>query len=240
LAKQAATGVLSGEPASLSSTARGGSDSIAILTDDVHQVCELLRPNRLDERHIIVRDIIAIGGSLGGLDALCALVRPLPHDFPAVLLAVLHTLPSSPRLLAELVGRSTVLAVAYGGDGDVLQNGRLLIAPPDLHMTVRLSGHIGLDCGPEVLFVRPAVDKLFASVTRSFGPRAIGIVLSGGLQDGTAGLRAIKAAGGLGIVQDPRDARNPEMPVNAIEGGHPNYITRLNEIAPLLMKLVCG
>ncbi|TDY21381.1 two-component system chemotaxis response regulator CheB [Paraburkholderia sp. BL6665CI2N2] len=187
-----------------------------------------------------MRAIIAIGGSLGGLEALCTLVHPLPRDFPAVLLAVLHTAPSSPRLLAELVGRSTALVVAYGGDGDVLQSGRLLIAPPDRHMTVRLSGHIGLDCGPEVLFVRPAVDKLFESVARNFGPRAIGIVLSGGLQDGTAGLRAIKAAGGLGIVQDPRDARNPEMPVNAIKGGHPDYVTRLNEIAPLLVKRVRG
>jgi two-component system chemotaxis response regulator CheB len=149
-------------------------------------------------------------------------------------------LPSSPLLLAELVGQSTTLVVAYGRDGEVVQKGRLIIAPPDRHMTVRLSGCIGLDCGPKVLFARPAVDKLFESVARSFGPRAIGIVLSGGLQDGTAGLRAITAAGGLGVVQDPRDARNPEMPVNAIEGGHPNYITRLNEIAPLLMKLVCG
>ncbi|WP_394365213.1 chemotaxis protein CheB [Paraburkholderia kirstenboschensis] len=187
-----------------------------------------------------VRAIVTIGGSLGGLEALCKLVQPLPRDFPAVLLAVLHTAPSSPRLLAELVGRSTALVVAYGGDGDVLQSGRLLIAPPDRHMTVRLSGHIGLDCGPEVLFVRPSVDKLFESVARNFGPRAIGIVLSGGLHDGTAGLRAIKAAGGLGIVQDPRDARSREMPVNAIKGGHPDYVTRLNEIAPLLVKLLRG
>lgn len=187
-----------------------------------------------------MRDIIAIGGSLGGLDALCTLVHPLPRDFPAVLLAVLHTAPSSPMLLAGLVGKSTALVVAYGHDGEVVQKGRLLLAPPDRHMTVRLSGRVGLDCGPEVLFARPAVDKLFESVARSFGPRAIGIVLSGGLQDGTAGLRAITAAGGLGIVQDPRDARSREMPLNAIKGGHPDYITRLNEIAPLLVKLVCG
>ena len=184
------------------------------------------------------RDIIAIGGSLGGLDALCTLVRRLPQDFPAVLLAVLHTGPSSPMLLAELVGQSTTLAVAYGRDDEVVQKGRLLIAPPDRHMTVGLSGRIRLDCGPVVRFARPAVDKLFESVAEHFGPRAIGIVLSGGLQDGTTGLRAITAAGGLGIVQDPRDAQDPGMPVNAIKCGQPDYITRLNEIAPLLVKLV--
>lgn len=185
-----------------------------------------------------MRDIIVIGGSLGGLDALCTLVRPLPREFPAALLAVLHTWPSSPLLLAGFVGKATALEVAYGQHGDAVQKGRLLIAPPDRHMTVWPLGRIALNRGPKVLFVRPAVDKLFESVAETYGPRAIGIVLSGRLNDGTAGLRAITAAGGLGVVQDPRNARGPEMPANAARG-HPDYIVQLDEIGPLLVKLVC-
>jgi two-component system, chemotaxis family, protein-glutamate methylesterase/glutaminase len=184
------------------------------------------------------RDIIAIGGSLGGLDALRRLVGALPADFPAVLLAVLHTGPTSPRLLAQIVGSSTSLKVAYAENDEEVQPGRLLIAPPDCHMTVRPPGIVSLDSGPKVRHARPAVDRLFESVAHTYGSRSIGIVLSGGDHDGTDGLGAIKAAGGLAIVQDPRDAYDPQMPFSAVRGDHPNFIAPVEEIGRLLKKFV--
>lgn len=132
------------------------------------------------------------------------------------------------------------MKVAYGNNGDTMQKGCLLIAPPDCHMTVQASGRVALDHGPKIRFVRPAVDRLFESVAESFGPRSIGVVLSGGDHDGTDGMNAITSAGGIGIVQDPRDARDPSMPTSAASGDHPQFIVRLGDIGPLLMTLVGG
>ncbi|MEZ2307074.1 chemotaxis protein CheB [Paraburkholderia sp. RCC_158] len=184
------------------------------------------------------RNIVAIGASTGGLDALSTLVSGLAQDFPAALLIVLHTAPSSPRLLAAIVSRSTSLPVRYAEDGDTLENGCIFIAPPDCHMIVRDPCHLGSDCGPKVQFVRPSIDKLFESVAQVFGIGAIGVVLSGRAHAGSNGLSAITAAGGVGIVQDPLDARAAEMPASAIAGGHPKFVLPVVQIASLLSRLV--
>ncbi|WP_144146986.1 chemotaxis protein CheB [Paraburkholderia sp. BCC1884] len=183
------------------------------------------------------RDIIAIGGSLGGLEALIQIMRGLPPSFPAAFLAVLHTSPTGPRLLAQIIGASTSLDVTYAEHGQQVQRGCLLIAPPDCHMTVQPPGIVMLDRGPKVRHARPAVDRLFESVADTFGRRAIGIVLSGGDHDGTDGIESIKSVGGIVIVQDPRGARDPHMPFNAIRDDHPNFITPIDDIGPLLERL---
>jgi two-component system chemotaxis response regulator CheB len=172
-------------------------------------------------------DVVAVGESLGRLEALCGLVAALSDDFPAALLAVLHTAPESPCLLAEIVGRYTSLRVRYGGDGDRIQNGHLFIAQPGRHMIVRDLRHFGSDYGPKVQFGRPAIDKLFESVATVFGKGAIGVVLSGGGRDGSNGLGAITAAGGV-----------TQMPAGAIESGHPEFVLPVSQIALLLPHLV--
>jgi two-component system chemotaxis response regulator CheB len=184
------------------------------------------------------REVVAIGGSLGGLEAVCSLVGALPNDFPTAVLIVLHTAPSSPRLLAKIIGQFTRLPVSYGEDNDEIEKGLVFIAQPGSHMTARHPRHIALNHGPKIQYAQPSVDKLFESVAETFGARSIGVVLTGGNCDGTAGLKAIKAVGGLGIVQDPRDARDPHMPLNAMAATHPDFVVPLDQIALLLSRLV--
>jgi two-component system chemotaxis response regulator CheB len=181
---------------------------------------------------------VVIGGSLGGLEALCLLTQALPADFPAPIMVVLHTAPDGPMLGGQILGRTTPLRACYGGEGMAAEPGHIYLAPPDRHLVVRERGALHLDDGPKVRHSRPSVDVLFQAAARVYGTGLIGIVLTGGDHDGTAGLRAVKAAGGTAVVQTPEDARNPEMPRSAIAGGHPDYVVPLGDIAPLLLRLV--
>jgi two-component system chemotaxis response regulator CheB len=183
------------------------------------------------------RDIIVIGASLGGLEALCRLVRGFSADLPAAVLIVLHTSRQSPRLLAKIVGQHTSLSVSYGQQGDMIKPGHAYFAPPDLHLVVVAPGFLMLRAGPKVHFSRPAADVLFQSAAEVYGPRVIGVVLTGGDHDGTEGLRRIKAAGGVSVVQDPSEARDPSMPRSALIGDHPNHQASLDEMAALLTRL---
>jgi two-component system, chemotaxis family, protein-glutamate methylesterase/glutaminase len=187
---------------------------------------------------MISRNIIVIGASLGGLEALCKLTGDLPARFPAAVIMVLHTNAQSPGLLAEIIGRYTTLPVSYGCQGDEVQPGHIYIAPPDYHLTVIAPGYLSLDAGPKVRHVRPAADQLFVSAAKVYGPRVIGVVLTGGDSDGTDGMRAIKAAGGIGVVQQPTEAYDSSMPRNALHGGKPDYCLPLSEIGPILANLV--
>lgn len=150
----------------------------------------------------VPRDVIVIGASLGGFEALCRLTRDLPAEFPAAICVVLHTSPNSPRLLAEILGRCTPLAVSYARQGVRIRPGHIYIAPPDRHLVVTSIGLLGLDAGPKVHYSRLAADRLFESAAEAYGPRMIGVVLTGGGRDGTAGMRAITSAGGIAIVQN--------------------------------------
>ena len=183
------------------------------------------------------RDVVVLGASLGGVQALCQLVSRLPGGFRGCLIIVLHTSPRSPRLLADILGRYTSLSVVYARPRDPVEPGRIYIAPPMHHLVIGTSGRLQLSDGPKENFSKPAVDPLFRSAARVFGPRVIGVVLTGGDGDGTAGLRAIKAAGGISIVQDPAEAADPGMPSKAIEGDHPDYIVTLKEIPGLLVSI---
>ncbi|HKR87977.1 MAG TPA: chemotaxis protein CheB [Phenylobacterium sp.] len=152
------------------------------------------------------RDIVVLAASLGGLAAIRDLAAALPARFDAALLVVLHTHPQSPGLLDEIIGACTPLPVSYASQGEPVERGHVYLAPADRHLTVKPPGKCMLDTGPKVHFHRPAADPLFESAARTFGPRVIAVVLTGRDSDGAEGLRAIKGAGGIGVVQDPAEA----------------------------------
>jgi two-component system, chemotaxis family, protein-glutamate methylesterase/glutaminase len=183
------------------------------------------------------KDIIVIGASAGGIEALRVLLGGLPKGFPASIFIVMHISPQSPSVLADIFTRAGHLPAFNPRNYETIQPGCVYVAPPDQHMLVDSGGTIRLTHGPKENRFRPAVDPLFRSAARAFGTRVIGIILTGGLDDGTAGLWAVKQRGGLAIVQDPADAYAPSMPLNAKKHIAVDYCLPLTEIAPLLVRL---
>jgi two-component system chemotaxis response regulator CheB len=179
------------------------------------------------------RDVVAVGASAGGVEALRALVGGLPVDFPGAVLVVLHVPRDAPSALPAILTRSGPLPAATAVDGELLRPGRIYIAPSDHHMIV-LDRHIRLTRGPAENGHRPAVDPLFRSVARAFGPRAVGVVLSGARDDGAAGLLSIASRGGTTIVQDPDDALYPWMPRAALSHTPPHHLVPAVKIGGLL------
>ena len=182
------------------------------------------------------KHIIVIGASAGGLETLRELVSALPGDFPAPICIVLHTSPQSPGVLGAILARAGQLPASNGRDRERLKGGHIYIAPPDCHLLVE-PGIIRVVKGPRENRFRPAIDPLFRSAAQVYGPRAIGVVLSGNLDDGTAGLWAIKQLGGTAIVQDPADALFPSMPRSALNNVRVDHSVRLAELSPLLVRL---
>lgn len=158
--------------------------------------------------------VVAIGASAGGLEALTELVAALPRGLPASVLVVLHVPATRPSILPEILQRSGPLSATHASDGEELRPSHILVAPPGVHLKVA-GPKVALDRGPRENSVRPAIDVLFRSVARHYGPRAIGVILSGLLDDGTAGLAELKRRGGLALAQDPRGAAFPSMPSSA-------------------------
>ncbi|HVF68704.1 MAG TPA: chemotaxis protein CheB [Pyrinomonadaceae bacterium] len=183
------------------------------------------------------RDIIVIGTSSGGIDALKKLVSQLPRDLEAAVFVVLHIAPYSLGILPEMLEREGPLPVANAADWERIEPGRVYVAPPDHHLILDPSGHVRVTRGPRENRFRPAVDPLFRSAAHAFGPRVVGVILTGWLDDGTAGLWAVKERGGASVVQHPDDAVAPAMPLNAIKHVEVDHIVPLNEIAPLLVRL---
>lgn len=130
------------------------------------------------------------------------------------------------------------MPVAYARDGDLIEQSRIYLAPPDHHLIVRGDSRLGLEHSGKVRHSRSAVDVLFESAADAFRDRVIGVVLTGGDHDGTGGMKAIAANGGVGIVQSPLDAVDPGMPGNAIAGDHPQFVVMLDDIPSLLVGLV--
>ena len=182
-------------------------------------------------------DVVVIGGSAGGVEALKQVCTDLPKDFPAAVCAVLHLSPSSRSFLPELISRASKLPARHPVDGELLKPGTIYIAPPDLHMLVR-PGHVILRRGPHENRSRPAINPLFRSAAVSYRSRVIGVVLSGTLDDGAAGLAAIKICGGICVVQDPEDAIWPEMPRNALKHDHVDHKVPIAMLGNLLTRLV--
>jgi two-component system chemotaxis response regulator CheB len=183
------------------------------------------------------KEIIVIGASAGGIDALKALVGLLPRDFRASVFIVLHVAPYSLGILPEILERAGPLPAANAKDWERIEPGRIYVAPPDFHLLVEQPGHVRLTRGPRENRFRPAVDPLFRSAARAYGPRVVGVVLTGWLDDGTAGLWAVKERGGTAVVQHPDDAFAPSMPLNAIKHVEVDHIVPVEEIAPLLVRL---
>jgi two-component system chemotaxis response regulator CheB len=180
--------------------------------------------------------IVVIGASAGGIETLRELVRDLPASFSAPICVVMHISPESPGVLAEILRRAGRLFAATAQSGERLRAGRIYVAPPDHHLLVE-PGIARVTKGPRENRFRPAIDPLFRSAAQGYGPAAIGVILSGNLDDGTAGLWVIKKLGGVTIVQDPADALFPSMPNHAIRKVDVDYVVPLAKIAPLLHEL---
>ncbi len=182
------------------------------------------------------RNIIVIGASAGGFTVLRQLVADLPPNIPAALFVVWHMPPDGQGLLSQVLGRANTLPTADAVDGEAIVLGRLYVAPPDHHLLIE-PGRVRVTKGPKEHRFRPAVDPLFRSAAVAYGPRVVGVVLSGALDDGTAGLEVIKRRGGVAVVQDPLDAEVSSMPHSAMRAVAVDYVVPAADLAALLVRL---
>ena len=181
--------------------------------------------------------ILVIGASLGGWDALPELVSGLPSDLNAAVFVVLHMSPGGPSYLADRLNSLGRLPAASAADGEEIQPRRVYVAVPDRHLMLE-SGRVRLSRGPRESHARPSIDVLFRSAAYVGGPRVIGIVLTGMLDDGTAGLWAIKDRGGIAIVQSPTEARYPSMPLSALKHVRVDHALQVAEMPRILSALI--
>ncbi|HWE36718.1 MAG TPA: chemotaxis protein CheB [Isosphaeraceae bacterium] len=186
---------------------------------------------------MVRRDIVVVGASAGGVEALSQLVHRLPADFPAAVFVVLHVSPHGTSLLPSILTRNGPLPARHVADGEPIRPGTIVVAPPDFHLLLE-PDRVRLSRGPRENGHRPAVDVLFRTAARSFGPRVIGVVLSGSLDDGAAGLAAIQSRGGLALVQEPDDSLYPGMPRSALESVRADHCEPVVELAGTLSRLV--
>lgn len=180
------------------------------------------------------RDIVVIGASAGGVSTLLELTREL-HGFRGSLLVVVHVSQSSPGVLPQLLGNVGTLTASFAQNGESPLPGHIYVARPGFHFLIR-NQRFELTHGPRENGFRPAVDPLFRTAARNFGKRVVGVVLSGGLDDGTDGLRIIKEFGGIAIVQDPQEAILPSMPQSAIQNAPVDHVAKVKDIARLLRR----
>jgi two-component system, chemotaxis family, protein-glutamate methylesterase/glutaminase len=182
------------------------------------------------------RDVVVVGASMGGVDALRQLLGALPADLPAALFIVLHMADHEPGLLARVLGTASALPVLTAAEGQRFGPGRVYVAPPDLHLIVG-HDHLHVRRGPRENGSRPAIDPLFRSAAASCTTRVIGVLLTGLLNDGTSGLQAIRRCGGLTLVQDPRDAAYDEMPRNALRHVAVDRVLPLDAVPAALVEM---
>jgi two-component system chemotaxis response regulator CheB len=182
------------------------------------------------------RDIVVIGTSAGGVEALSRLVADLPADFAASVFVVIH-LPASERsILPKILSRRGKLPAIHPSDGEEIHPGRIYVGLPDYHLVIK-PGYVHLTQGPKENRHRPAIDPLFRSAAKAYHHRVIAVVLSGMLDDGTAGLLSVKRHGGIAVVQDPDDAMYAGMPRSAIENVEVDHVLPLSQIPALLVRL---
>ncbi|MFL5843563.1 MAG: chemotaxis protein CheB [Solirubrobacteraceae bacterium] len=180
--------------------------------------------------------IVVIGASLGGLHALERVLSGLPAGFGLPILVVQHRSEDSPALLAGLLARHSLLAVAEAEDKSPLEPAVVLVAPAGYHALVE-PGHVSLSTEEEVRFSRPSIDLALETAAQAYGERAVGVVLTGANDDGSRGLAAIRRAGGRAIVQEPEHAERRAMPDAAIAAAAPQWVLELDEIGPRLVAI---
>lgn len=181
-------------------------------------------------------DIIVVGASAGGVEALIALARDLPRDLPAAVFVVLHVPAHGMSVLPSILSRSGPLPAAHARDGEAIEAGRIYVAPPDHHLLIK-PGQVRVMRGPSENGHRPAIDPMFRTAARAYGRRVIGVILTGTLDDGTSGLQVVQMRGGIAVVQNPDDALYSGMPQSAVENVAVDHILPLSEIAPMLAAL---
>lgn len=183
------------------------------------------------------REIVAIGGSAGSIEVIRQICRGLPADLQASILIAVHVAASSPNLLAGILDSGGPLPASTAVDGEPLQDGRIYVAPADHHLLID-GRTVSLGRGPRENMSRPAIDPLFRSVGISAGPRAVGILLSGMLNDGASGLADLKRCGGVTVVQNPLDAVESEMPRTALLASDVDYRAPASDLADLISRLM--
>ena len=182
------------------------------------------------------RDIVLIGASAGGVDALSKLLAALPTDLPAAVYIIMHVPANPPSILHTILQSRTRWPVLPAIDGATIRQGVVTVAVSDHHLLFS-DGHVRLTRGPRENRSRPSIDATFRSGAIHFGPRCIGVVLTGSLDDGTAGLWAIKDRGGIGVVQSPDDAEYPSMPISALSHVQVDHTATLQELPALLARV---
>ena len=180
------------------------------------------------------RDIVVMAASMGGLQAFKSIVSSLPADLPASVFIVMH-IGAWPSQLAAILQAGSALPIAQARDGEAIVRSKVYVAPPDKHMML-LNDAVVLSSGPKENFARPAADPLFRSVAVAYGPRAIGVILTGKLDDGAAGLKAIDACGGFTIVQEPSDCAAPDMPNSALQAVSADIVAPIESIPAAIVS----
>jgi two-component system, chemotaxis family, protein-glutamate methylesterase/glutaminase len=187
-------------------------------------------------------NLILLGASAGGVEAVSAVVAGLPVELDAAVCVVMHLRPDASSRLPEILARVAALPVVAARHGMDLRPGVVHVGVPDMHMLIEADeddqGRVRLVRGPRENRTRPAVDPLFRSAALAFGPRVVAVVLSGALDDGTAGLWAVKDRGGIAVVQEPDDAAVSSMPTSAIAEVAVDHVAPARELGPLLARLV--
>lgn len=185
---------------------------------------------------MVKRDIIVMGGSAGSIPVLCGLLSAIPRDFQAAILIAVHLGRDSKGFLPRILARGN-LPTHTGQEGQQIQAGHVYVAPPDQHLLVEQPGRLKLSRGPKENGFRPALDPLFRSAAIEFGPRVVGVVLSGMLDDGTVGMMAVKRRGGITIVQDPAEAHFSLMPASVLKALKVDHCLPSAEIPERLLLL---
>jgi two-component system, chemotaxis family, protein-glutamate methylesterase/glutaminase len=183
------------------------------------------------------RDIIVVGASAGGITALKTFVGSLPADFTGSIFVVLHIPPFSETRLPWILNKVSRLKVVQPRDGEPIEQGKIYVAANDHHLLLE-DGKAIVKKGPKENRFRPSIDALFRSAAYVYGPRVIGIVLSGLLNDGTSGLWSVKRRGGITIIQEPEDAEYPQMPQNVLEYVEVDHTVPVAEMGALLQTLI--
>jgi two-component system chemotaxis response regulator CheB len=182
------------------------------------------------------RDIIVIGASAGGIQVLEELVAGLPEDLAAAIFVVVHTSPVGGTVLPSILDRKSRLPARMAEDGEPIRHGVIYLAPPDHHLLVK-PGLVCCSRGPRENGFRPAIDPLFRTAARAYRSRVVAVVLSGGMDDGTAGIVTVKEYGGIAIAQDPVEAVFDSMPRSAIENAGVDHVLRIAQMPATLAEL---